>query len=246
LNFGFSYADNLPVTYILGQRFPNTLQLFIPAFALALLLAILLGVISGLRQGSVVDYSLTTLSYFGIAMPAFLLGLLLQFIFGVWLKVLPTSGTQTLGVQLTPVGAFFDHMEHLILPVLTLAALSIAGWSRYMRSSMIEVVKQDYLRTARAKGVGTGAAMFRHAIRNAVIPLITVVAIDFAAVAGGATITEGVFAWPGMGLLFFSSLETRDYPVLLAILIIGGTLVVLFNLVADILYGVMDPRIRYS
>jgi peptide/nickel transport system permease protein len=199
-----------------------------------------------MRQGSVLDYSLTTVSYFGIAMPAFLLGLLLQFIFGVWLKVLPTSGTQSFGVQLTPLGSFFDHIQHLILPVLTLSALSIAGWSRYMRSSMIEVVKQDYMRTARAKGVGTVSAMFHHALRNAVIPLITVVAIDFAAVAGGATITEGVFAWPGMGGLFFQSLETRDYPVLLAILMIGGVLVVLFNLVADVLYGVMDPRIRYS
>ncbi len=245
-NFGFSYADNLPVSYLLGQRFPNTLQLFIPAFVLALILALFLGVVSGLRQGTALDYSLTTLSYFGIAMPAFLLGLLLQFIFGVWLKVLPTSGTQTLGVQFNPVSAFLDHLQHLILPVLTLAALSIAGWSRYMRSSMIEVVKQDYIRTARAKGVGTASAMFRHALRNAVIPLITVVAIDFGAVAGGATITEGVFAWPGMGGLFFQSLVTRDYPVLLAILTIGGGLVVLFNLFADILYGVMDPRIRYS
>lgn len=245
-NFGFSYADNLPVTYLLGQRFPNTLQLFIPAFVLALILALFLGVISGVRQGSILDYSLTTVSYFGIAMPAFLLGLLLQFIFGVWLKVLPTSGTQTLGVQFSPLGSFLDHLEHLILPVLTLSALSIAGWSRYMRSSMIEVVKQDYMRTARAKGVGTVAALFRHALRNAVIPLITVVAIDFAAVAGGATITEGVFAWPGMGGLFFQSLETRDYPVLLAILTIGGLLVIVFNLVADVLYGVMDPRIRYS
>jgi peptide/nickel transport system permease protein len=245
-NFGFSYADNVPVADLLGQRFPNTLQLFIPAFALALILAIFLGVVSGLRQNSPLDYSLTTLSYFGIAMPAFLLGLLLQFIFGVWLKVLPTSGTQTLGIQFSPLGGFVDHIEHLILPVITLAALSIAGWSRYMRSSMVEVVKQDYMRTARAKGVGTFRAMFRHALRNAVIPLITVVAIDFAGVAGGAVITEGVFAWPGMGGLFFQSLETRDYPVLLAILTIGGGLVIIFNLVADILYGVMDPRIRYS
>ena len=245
-NFGFSYADNLPVTYLLGQRFPNTLQLFVPAFVLALILALFLGVVSGVRQGTILDYSLTTISYFGIAMPAFLLGLLLQFVFGVWLKVLPTSGTQTLGVQFSPVGAAFDHLQHLILPVLTLAALSIAGWSRYMRSSMIEVVKQDYMRTARSKGVGTASALFRHALRNAVIPLITVVAIDFAAVAGGATITEGVFAWPGMGGLFFSSLESRDYPVLLAILTIGGVLVILFNLIADVLYGVMDPRIRYS
>ncbi|GAC1568797.1 MAG: ABC transporter permease [Ktedonobacteraceae bacterium] len=245
-NFGFSYADNLPVSYLLGQRFPATLQLFIPAFTLALILALFLGVISAVRQGSVTDYSLTTISYFGIAMPAFLLGLALQYIFGVWLHVLPTSGTESFGTSFSPFGAFMDHIAHLILPMLTLAALSIAGWSRYMRSSTIEVIKQDYMRTARAKGVGPVAVLFRHALRNAVIPLITVVAIDFGAVAGGATITEGVFAWPGMGSLFFSSLSARDYPVLLAILIIGGTLVIMFNLLADILYGVMDPRIRYS
>lgn len=245
-NLGFSYADNLPVTYLLGQRFPATLQLFIPAFALALVLAIFLGVISAVRQRSITDYSLTTISYFGIAMPAFVLGLGLQWLFGVELHWLPTSGMESLGYTFTPLGAFLDHLQHLILPMLTLAALSIAGWSRYMRSSTIEVIKQDYMRTARAKGVGSVSLLLRHALRNSVIPLITVVAIDFGAIAGGATITEGVFAWPGMGTLFFQSLDVRDYPVLLAILTIGGTLVVFFNLVADILYGVMDPRIRYS
>jgi peptide/nickel transport system permease protein len=245
-NFGFSYADNVPVSYLLGQRFPATLQLFIPAFLLALVLAIVLGVISAVRQSSVTDYTLTSISYFGIAMPAFVLGLGLQWIFGVWLKVLPTSGMQTLGYTFTPAGAVLDHLQHLIMPMLTLAALSIAGWSRYMRSSTIEVIKQDYMRTARAKGVGSVAILFRHALRNSVIPLITVVALDFGAIAGGATITEGVFAWPGMGSLFFQSLEVRDYPVLLAILSIGGALVIFFNLVADILYGVMDPRIRYA
>ncbi len=202
--------------------------------------------VSAVRQGTVTDYSLTVVSYFGIAMPAFLVGLFLQYIFGVWLHVLPTSGTETLGYTLSPVDAFVDHLEHLILPMIALATLSVAGWSRYMRASTIEVVKQDYMRTARAKGVGPVALLVRHALRNAVIPLITVVALDFGAVAGGATITEGVFAWPGMGRLFFDSLQVRDYPVLLAILILGAFFVIVFNLIADILYAVMDPRIRYS
>jgi len=245
-DFGFSFATNLPVSFILSQRFPATLELFGTAFALALVLAIVLGVVSGVRQGTLTDYSLTIISYFGIAMPAFLVGLFLQFIFGVWLHVLPTSGTETLGYTLSPVDTFVDRLEHLIMPMIALATLSIAGWSRYMRSSMIEVVKQDYMRTARAKGVGTVALLARHAVRNAVIPLITVVALDFGAVAGGATITEGVFAWPGMGRLFFDSLQVRDYPVLLAILLLGGFFVVMFNLIADVLYAVMDPRIRYS
>jgi peptide/nickel transport system permease protein len=207
---------------------------------------VLLGVISALRHGTATDYALTTLSYFGICMPIFLLGLFAQEIFGVWLHWFPTSGTSTLGTTLDPVSAFVDHLQHLILPMLVLAISFIAGWSRYMRSSMIDVVKQDYIRTGRAKGVSTSSLMVRHALRNAVIPLITIVALDFGAVAGGATITEGIFAWPGMGLLFFQSLEIRDYPVLLAELLLGAVFVIAFNLIADILYAVMDPRIRYS
>jgi peptide/nickel transport system permease protein len=245
-DFGFSFADNVPVTYLLSQRFPATLELFCIAFTLALVVALVLGIVSGIRQGTVTDYGLTVISYFGIAMPTFLVGLFLQYIFGVWLHILPTSGTETLGYTLDPFDAFVDRFEHIILPVLTLATISIAGWSRYMRSSTIEVSKQDYMRTARAKGVAPVALLIRHALRNAVIPLITVVAIDFGAVAGGATITEGVFAWPGMGSLFFSSLQVRDYPVLLAILMLGAFFVIMFNLLADILYAVMDPRIRYS
>lgn len=245
-NFGFSFTTNEPVSTILARRFPNTLELFGYALSLALILAILLGVISAVRQGTITDYTLTTLSYFGIAMPVFLLGLFAQTIFGVQLGWLPVSGTATLGYTLSPIDAIVDHLAHLILPMSVLAVSFIAGWSRYMRSSMIEVIKQDYMRTARAKGVSPVPLLLRHALRNAVIPLITIVALDFGSVAGGATITEGVFAWPGMGLLFLDGLTRRDYPVLLAILMIGAVFVIGFNLIADILYAVMDPRIRYS
>ncbi|HLZ62643.1 MAG TPA: ABC transporter permease [Ktedonosporobacter sp.] len=245
-DFGNSFADNQPVSDLFAQRFPNTLVLFALSLSLALVCAIFLGVISAIRQNSITDYSLTSISYFGIAMPAFLLGILLQDIFGVQLHWLPVSGTTTLGMIFDPFNALLDRFLHLILPMLTLSALFIAGWSRFMRASMIDVVKQDYIRTARAKGVGTTSLLIRHAFRNAAIPLITVVAIDFGTVAGGATITEGVFNWPGMGTLFFNSLTARDYPVLLAILIVGSIFVVLFNLIADILYGIVDPRIRYS
>ncbi|HAE82847.1 MAG TPA: diguanylate cyclase [Ktedonobacter sp.] len=245
-DFGFSFVTNQPVSELLIERFPATLQLFSFALVLALILAITIGVISAVRQGSVTDYGLTTLSYFGIAMPVFLLGLFAQNIFGVWLHILPVSGTSTLGFTFDPFNAFLDRFEHLILPMLVLAVSFIAGWSRYMRASMIEVSKQDYMRTARAKGVAPVPLLIRHALRNAVIPLITVVALDFGQVAGGATITEGVFAWPGMGLLFLDSLTNRDFPVLLAMLMISAVFVIGFNLIADLLYGVMDPRIRYS
>ncbi len=245
-NFGFSFADNQPVIQHLQERFPATLELFITALLVALLLALVFGIVSAVRQNSFADYTLTILSYIGIAMPAFLLGLLLQDIFGVQLHLLPTSGTQTLGYAFDPFNSFIDHFLHLILPMITLSVLYIAGWSRYMRSSMIEVTKQDYMRTARAKGVAPVTMLLRHALRNAVIPLITLVAIEFGQIAGGAAITEGIFAWPGMGSLFINSLESRDYPVLLSMLMLSGVFVILFNIVADILYAVVDPRIRYS
>ncbi len=245
-NFGFSFATSQPVSDILSQRFPATLELFVSALLIALVLAIFLGVMSAVRQNSAVDYVLTTLSYFGIAMPAFLLGLFLQDIFGVQLHLLPVSGTSTLGVTYDAFNSVYDRVLHLILPVIALATLFIAGWSRYMRSSTIDVLKQDYMRTARAKGVSSRDMLVRHALRNAIIPLITVVAIEFGSVAGGATITEGIFNWPGMGSLFLDSLDKRDFPVLLSMLIISAVFVILFNLIADILYAVMDPRIRYS
>lgn len=244
--FGTSFATNQQVTEILGQRLPATLELFISAFALSLLLAIILGTLSALQHRRMSDYLITTITYAGISMPIFLLGLFLQDIFGVALHLLPTSGTQTLGYSFNPFDSLLDHSLHLFLPMLVLAVSFTARWSRYLRSGMIEVIKQDYLRTAKAKGVSSFRLVTRHALRNAVIPLITIVAIDFGSVAGGATITEGIFAWPGTGSLFLSSLEKRDYPVLLSILMIGGVLVILFNLVADVLYGIMDPRIRYS
>ena len=245
-DFGFSFANNLPVTYILSQRFPATLELFGFALIFALVIAILIGTLSAVRQGTITDYCLTTVSYFGISMPIFLFALFGQYLFGVQLRWLPTSGMNTLGVTMDPFNALIDHLQHLVLPMLVLSITFIAAWSRYLRSTMIDVVKQDYMRTARAKGVSPAATLFHHALRNAVIPLVTVVALDFGAVAGGATITEGIFAWPGMGLLFFQSLQARDYPVLLSMLLISGAFVIAFNLIADILYAVLDPRIRYA
>lgn len=245
-DFGFSFATNEPVSAVLARRFPATLELFVWALLLALVVSIAIGVVSALRQYTVTDYTLTILAYFGVSIPIFIFGLFAQDIFGIWLHWLPTSGTVTLGVTFDAFDAAWDHLNHLILPMSVLAITFVAAWSRYMRASMIEVKKQDYIRTARAKGVSPGVLIFRHALRNAVIPLITVVAIDFGAVAGGAAITEGVFAWPGMGQLFLQSLDSRDYPVLLAMLLISAIFVVVFNLIADVLYGVMDPRIRYT
>lgn len=245
-DFGFSFVTNQAVTDVLSEHLPATLELFVSAMVVALIAAIFLGTISAVRQGTSTDYIVTTISYFGISMPIFLLGLMAQDIFAVWLHWLPTSGTSTAGITFDAFNAAWDHFNHLLMPMLVLATTFLAGWSRYMRSSMIEVRKQDYIRTARAKGASISTVLVRHALRNALIPLITIVAIDFGAIAGGAAITESVFAWPGMGQLFISSLEARDYPVLLAMLVLGAVFVVLANLLADILYAVVDPRIRYS
>lgn len=246
-NFGFSFSDGQPVLSDLGALFPNTLELFLTALIFALIVAIILGVLAAVRQYSLTDYTATVLAYFGISMPIFFFGLMLQIIFGDTLHLLPTSGIATPNApDFTPLENFQDRVVHLILPALVLSLLFIAGWSRYLRSSMLDVVKQDYIRTARAKGLSGRVVFFRHALRNALIPLLTQVAIDFGAVAGGAAITETVFAWPGVGKFFLDSLTHRDYPVLMAMLLISTASVLLFNLLADALYSVVDPRIRYS
>lgn len=245
-NFGFSFATNQLVTDVLGEHFPPTLELFLSALLLAFVIAIVLGTISAVRQNSATDYIVTSISYFGLSMPVFFFALLAQEIFGVQLHMLPTSGIATAGVAYNAFNSAWDNFNHLLLPMLVLSTSFIASWSRYLRSSMIEVKKQDYIRTAQSKGVGTIAVLTRHALRNAIIPLITVIAIDFGSIAGGAAITETVFAWPGVGRLFLDSLDARDYPVLLSLLIIAAVSVIAANLLADILYAVVDPRIRYS
>jgi peptide/nickel transport system permease protein len=255
-DLGTSISDLQPVSSDIWSRVPATLELFAAALSFALVIAILFGVIAAVRQYSFTDYTLTTFSYFGISMPIFWFGLILQQLFGVTLlpffyntfgwrwpifgRVAPdTSGFSTLQL-------LASYAVHLILPMLVLSLLFIAQWSRYLRSSMLDTVKQDYVRTARSKGLSSRSVFFRHALRNALIPFVTVVAIDFGGIASGAVITETVFAWPGIGLLFIDALNDRNYPVLLAMLLIGATSVITFNLIADVLYGVIDPRIRYS
>lgn len=255
-DLGTSFTDNQPVASDIVARIPATLELFAAALSFALVVAIIFGVVSAVRQYSILDYTLTTFAYFGISMPIFWFGLILQELFGVTLLPMfyysfglrwPIFGLSAPDTSdYSTLQLFGDRLLHLVLPTLVLSLLFIAGWSRYLRSSMLDTVKQDYIRTARAKGLGGRTIFFRHALRNALIPFVTVVAIDFGGIFAGATITETVFAWPGLGLLFFDSLDDRNYPILLAMLLIAATSVIVFNLIADVLYGVIDPRIRYS
>jgi peptide/nickel transport system permease protein len=246
-NFGTSFADGQSVLSDFGARFPATLELFAAGFAFALVLAIPIGIYSAVRQYSITDYIISVLTYFGISMPVFLLGLLLQDIFGVKLGLLPVFGISSpFTTGFTPLENFEDRVVHLILPMTAFGLLFVAVWSRFLRSSMLDAIKQDYVRTARAKGMSTRVTLTRHAMRNALIPFITQLAIDFGGITAGAIITENVFAWPGVGTLLFNSIGQRDYPVLLAMLIIITATVIVFNLLADSLYGIVDPRIRYS
>lgn len=246
-NLGTSFTDNQPVLSDILSRLPATLELFIAALSFALVISIIFGVVAAVRQYSITDYSLTILSYLGISLPVFWFALILQEIFGVQLRLLPVFGQSS---PITTGFSFFDYIAdyavHLILPTIVLSILFIAGWSRYLRSSMLDTVKQDYVRTARSKGLSSRSIFFRHALRNALIPFITVVAIDFGGIASGAVITETIFAWPGIGYFFYDALTTLNYPVLIAMLLFAAASVIVFNLIADVLYGVVDPRIRYS
>ena len=242
LNFGNTYRDGQPVATVIGDRLPASLELLGISFLVSLALAIPIGIAGAVRQYSALDYLLTLISYLGISMPVFWLAEILLLAFAVQRPWFPTGGNATVGVP----ASFWDAVHHLVLPVIVLTLFFVAGWSRYLRAGMLEVLHQDYLRTARAKGLTRARVVLKHALRNALIPLVTVVALDVGSIFGGAVVTEQVFGWPGLGLLFFDSLGARDYPVLMAMLVLSAAAVVVFNLLADLLYGLIDPRIRYS
>jgi peptide/nickel transport system permease protein len=241
-DLGESYVTNEPVLGMIWHRVPATLELMLTSFFLSLLMGVGIGIWTALRRASAVDYAATLFAFVGISMPVFWFGLMAQVIFGVWLGWLPVSGRATQGAE----GSFGDYILHLLLPVLVLSLLYTASWSRYMRSSLIEVMSQDYVRTAWAKGLPRRTVVFRHGVRNALIPIVTIMAIQVPGLFTGAIITEAIFAWPGMGRLFFDGVQKGDYPRLMAILMISSLLIVLFNLIADILYGLLDPRISFQ
>lgn len=242
-----SFGSGQPVLIEIGDRIPATLELFGAALSSALVMALLLGVASAVYHYSFTDYIVTIFSYFGIAMPVFWFGLILQQIFSVKFHMLPAFGQESAdSIGIGPIGIFSDYLMHLILPALVLSLQFVASWTRYVRSSMLDILNQDYIRTARSKGLRPRLIYFRHALRNALIPFVTVVALDFAGIASGAVITETIFAWPGIGRLFYDSLSSRDYPVLLTMLMLSAATVILVNLLVDIVYGLLDPRIRYS
>ncbi len=238
--WGYSFVDGAPVRDKIFARVPATLQLTGAALLLTVVLAIPIGVLQAVKQYSWWDKLITIFETIGYAVPTFWLGLILKQFFSIQLNLFPLFGQHTFG-KTDP----FDLLWHLALPVVTLTVVSTAGWSRYMRASMLEVLRADYIRTAKSKGLGTRPVIFKHALRNALIPIVTLLGLTVPTLLSGAAITEAVFSWPGLGGLGVDAVRDRDYPVVLATVMIGGALVILGNLIADIAYGYVDPRIKY-
>lgn len=241
-NLGFSFATRGPVADRIGERVGPTLLLTVTALVMAYLLAIPIGVISAVRQYSWIDYGSTVIGLVGISVPSFFLGLGAIYIFSLKLDLLPTGGMITTGGD----GGLLDRIQHLILPALVLGLNSTGSVMRYTRSSMLEVLRQDFMRTARAKGLAEWVVVLKHGLRNAAIPIVTVLSFQMTTLIGGAIITEQIFQWPGMGRLIIESIAQRDYPVIMGINLLTAVLVVAFNLLADAVYAMIDPRISYS
>ncbi len=248
-DFGTSYRTRKPVIDSIGTYLKNTVYLMSVTLLVVAIIAIPVGVISAVKQYSIFDIIVTTLSFIGQAIPEFWLGLILILIFYVWLKnpltgdpLLPAGGMYTLGVGFS----LIDWTKHLILPV----TMGVVGWvtwySRFLRSSMLDVIHQDYIRTARAKGLQERNVLFKHALRNALLPLVTIFALDLPYIFAGSLYVEILFSWPGMGRLYYQAALDRDYPLLMAILTLGTVVVIGCNLMADVVYARLDPRIHYD
>ena len=245
LDFGTSFVDGKKVTDKIRERIPVTLKINILSLFLIIIIAIPVGILSAVKQYSLFDKLTTLFVFLGFSTPAFWLALIMMIFFGVSLGLLPISGIQSIDVSgMTFLERAMDQAKHLILPVLLSAFGGIAGFSRYSRSSMLEVIRQDYIRTARAKGLNESEVIITHALRNALMPIVTILGLAVPGLIGGSVIFESIFAIPGMGQLFWMSTMSRDYPTIMGILVIGAILTLIGNLIADISYALVDPRIR--
>ena len=239
-DWGRSYRDSRPVLEVIGDRIPATLELAGAALAFAIIVGISIGVLGALRPHSAFDYLSTIGAMVALSVPTFWFGLMVIYIFAEKLDWIPSGGRSTLGAPFSLV----DRLQHLVAPALVLGLVLVAGWSRYTRAAMLETVNQDYVRTARAKGLAERPVVWTHAFRNAIAPLVTLAGLQIPLLFGGALVTESVFTWPGMGRLFVDSLGYRDYPVMMGVLVATAILVLLGNLLADLLIVFIDPRIR--
>ncbi len=247
-DFGYSTSNSESVLTAILERMPATLLLMGSSFVLSLAVGVTLGIVAAVKPYSAVDYIVTTFAFFGQSMPVFWFALILQLAFAVtgitafgYHFALPSAG-----ISSSDDFDLGDRIAHLILPTIVLSLLSIATWSRFMRSSMLEVVRTDYMRTAAAKGLAPLRVIFGHGLKNALIPVVTIIALSLPGLVSGALVTETIFAWPGMGRLFFNALGQFDFSLLMGYLMMVSVLVVFFNLVADVAYAWLDPRVKYD
>jgi peptide/nickel transport system permease protein len=239
-NLGFSFTNRRPVTERIGERIGPTLLLTLSSLLLSYLIAIPIGVLSAVRQYSILDYVSTIFSFLGISVPSFFFGLLMIYFFALKIDLFPTGGMETIGAT----SSLTDRLAHLVLPTIVLSLQNTGVVMRYTRSGMLEVIHQDYIRTARAKGLADRLIIYRHALRNALIPVITLAGVQLPFLLGGAIITEQIYNWPGMGRLAVEAISQRDYPTIMGINLLAAVMVIFGNLFADVMYGVVDPRIR--
>lgn len=241
-NLGYSMKSYEPVSAMIGSHIGPTLLLMGASLALSLLIAVPAGIYSAVKQYSKGDYAVVTASFIGSSIPSFFLALILIYIFTVKLGILPSGGMNTLGMD----GSVADTIRHMVLPV-TVLAVSLAGSNiRYIRSSFLEILQQDYLRTARAKGIGYKRVIWKHAMRNALLPIVTVIGMQIPMLFGGAVIIEQVFSWPGLGLMTMTAIMGRDYPVIMGVCLLSAVVVLVSNLITDILYALVDPMIQLN
>lgn len=245
-DLGFSFARNTPVVDLILDRLPATLLLMGTQYVLAIAIGITLGVVSARNPNSGLDRSITLFSLGAFALPLFWLGQMLILGFAYQIDLFPVSGMTNIREGYTGFALWLDVAHHLVLPVITLMLPNIALILRLTRSSMLEVVGQEYIRVAKAKGLSERTVLFKHALRNALVPVVTVVALEFRTLIAGAVLTETVFAWPGLGRLTFDAIHARDYPLLMGMFLFISIMVIVGNLMADLLYGLLDPRIRYG
>ena len=248
-DMGDSIKFRRPVSEMIGERIPNTLTLVGASFFVTLLLAIPIGILSARKPYSPFDYTMTTVTFIGQAIPVYWLGLGLIIVFYVALKnpftgdpLFPVGGMNSRGQEGNP----FDTLWHLVLPVTALSLGWIAWYSRFLRSSMLDVLHEDYIRTAKAKGLAERWVHYKHALQNAILPLVTLIALDLPSLFAGALFVETIFSWPGMGRLFWDAAKGRDYPVLLGVVMITAVLIIFCNILADLVYGWLDPRVKYD
>ena len=248
-DFGWSLSNSEPVAQAIWDRFPATIELMGCSFVVSVVLGVTFGIISAIKQYSWVDYLITTFAFFGQSMPVFFFALMLQLLFAVYGVPLPFGYKLQLpsaGISESDTFILADRLRHLVLPTVVLSLLFIAQYSRFMRSSMLEVIRTDYMRTAAAKGVSRTAVILKHGLKNALIPLVTIIALTLPGLVAGAVVTETIFAWPGMGRLFINALGQFDFALLMGYMLLVSALVVFCNLLADVCYAWLDPRVKYS